>query len=279
MKLTGKEGRKLKQWGIFLLTLVVAVLFFFPVFYMFITGFKSEQQAAFPTLFFKPTLETYKAVLSSDLTRYLKNSVLQVVLGTLITTVLSFMANFAILYVKFKKKDRGDSVFYWFVTTILLPPVAVLLPLYIIFSKLHLNGTPWALMFLYIGFHVPIGVWLLHSFMKDIPLEVVEAARVDGCGSLHLMRSIILPMARAGIATTALLIGIFIWNEFFFGFNLSSPSTATVPVYLEKFKEQQGLFVAKMCASTTLAALPPILCGWISLKSLIKGLTAGAVKG
>lgn len=270
--------KQLMKWIVFCGTLLFAAFYFFPVFYMFITGFKTENQAAYPTLIFTPTL-TYKEVLNSDMMRYLGNSVFQVVLGTLITTVLSVFAAFSILFARFKKRGRGGSMYYWFITTILLPPVAVLLPLFIIFSNFHLNQNSWSLLFLYVGFHIPIGVWLIYSFFCDIPGEVVEAARVDGCDGLRLMFRIIVPIARVGIITAALLVAVFIWNEFFLGFNLSSPMTATVPVYLQKFKEQQGQFIAKLCASTTLASLPPIICGWFSLKSLIKGLTSGAVKG
>ena len=271
--------KQLMKWIVFCGTLLFAAFYFFPVFYMFITGFKTENQAAYPTLIFTPTLETYKEVLNSDMMRYLGNSVFQVVLGTLITTVLSVFAAFSILFARFKKRGRVCSMYYWFITTILLPPVAVLLPLFIIFSNFHLNQNSWSLLFLYVGFHIPIGVWLIYSFFCDIPGEVVEAAQVDGCDGLRLMFRIIVPIARVGIITAALLVAVFIWNEFFLGFNLSSPMTATVPVYLQKFKEQQGQFIAKLCASTTLASLPPIICGWFSLKSLIKGLTSGAVKG
>ena len=101
--------------------------------------------------------------------RYLGNSVFQVVLGTLITTVLSVFAAFSILFARFKKRVRGGSMYYWFITTILLPPVAVLLPLFIIFSNFHLNQNSWSLLFLYVGFHIPIGVWLIYSFFCDIP--------------------------------------------------------------------------------------------------------------
>ena len=163
--------KQLMKWIVFCGTLLFAAFYFFPVFYMFITGFKTENQAAYPTLIFTPTLETYKEVLNSDMMRYLGNSVFQVVLGTLITTVLSVFAAFSILFARFKKRGRGGSMYYWFITTILLPPVAVLLPLFIIFSNFHLNQNSWSLLFLYVGFHIPIGVWLIYSFFCDIPGE------------------------------------------------------------------------------------------------------------
>lgn len=270
---------KTKKIIVGIIIFVLAILYCFPVLNMILTGFKTEEQAAEATLIFAPTLETYINVFGSDYMKYLNNSLFQVILGTIITMIVSVFATFTIVFSKFKKMTTAKSIYNWFFTTILLPPVAVLLPLYLIFTKMHLTQTPISLLVLYVGFHTPIAIWLLYSFFKDIPKDIVEAARMDGSGPIKIIFRIIIPMALPGIVTAALLVGVFIWNEFFLSFNLSSPMTSTLPIYMQKFSEQQGLFIAKLCASTTLATSPAIVAGWLSQKALIKGLTSGAVKG
>jgi len=258
----------------------VALIYFFPILYMFLTAFKTEYQAVSPSLIFTPTLETLQKVLSDrDMFMYLRNSGFQVILGTLICLALGVPAAFALVFGKFKKKETADKIYFWFITTILLPPVAVLIPLYTWFQKFQLNKVPVGLLLAYVGFHIPIVVWMVYSFFKDVPVELIEASDLDGCTRFQQFELIALPLARTGIIAAGLLVAVFIWNEFFLGFNLTSNVTATLPVYLARFREQQGMFVAQLSASSTIAVLPAMIFGWMSQKSLVKGLTMGAVKG
>lgn len=259
---------------------IIAISYFFPILYMILTSFKTEYQAVKPSLFFKPTLVTFKKVLSDkNMYGYLKNSFFQVFFGTLICLVLGIPASFALVFGKFKKKETGGKIYFWFITTILLPPVAILVPLYTLYHRLNLIQSPFGLLIAYIGFHVPIVVWMLHSFFTDVPLEIMEAAQIDGCTRFQQLIKIAIPLVRAGIFTAGLLVAIFIWNEFFLAFNLTGNTTATLPVYMARFREQQGMFVAQLSASSTIAVLPAIILGWMTQKSLVKGLTSGAVKG
>ena len=266
-----------------ILTIVVyavALIYFFPLLYMFLTGFKTEFQAVNPSLLFNPTLETFTKVLSDrNMYGYLQNSIFQVMLGTLLSLVLGVPAAFILVFGKFKKKDTGEKIYFWFITTILLPPVAVLIPLYTWFQKFNLNKIPEGLLVAYVGFHVPIVVWMVYSFFKDVPVEMIEASGLDGCTRFQQLVLISIPLARTGIIAAGLLVAVFIWNEFFLGFNLTSNTTATLPVYMARFREQQGMFTAQLSASSTIAVLPAIISGWMSQKSLVKGLTMGAVKG
>lgn len=272
--------REVKRWLIGILVLMFALLYFFPILYMILSGFKTEVEAAVPSIFFHPTLETWQKVLADvSMINYLKNTVYHVVFGTGICLILGIPATYALVFAKFKKQDRGESLYNWFVTTILLPPVAVLIPLYIVFKELGLSHTRGGLLFLYIGFHLPLCIWLLYSFFKDVPEEVVEAAKIDGCTNRQLIMSIIIPLTKTGIMTAGLLVAVFIWNEFFLGYNLTTNDTATLPVYMARFGQQQGQFIAQLSASASISCVPPMIFGWISQKSLIKGLTAGAVKG
>jgi sorbitol/mannitol transport system permease protein len=263
-----------------IVTYVLALIYFFPILYMALTGFKTEYQAVNPSLLFVPTLETFKKVLSdSSFYTYLNNSIFQVLIGTIFCLLLGVPAAFILAFGKFKKPSTNGNIYFWFITTILLPPVAILIPLYTMYQKVGLNKTPIGLLLTYIGFNVPIVVWLVYAFFKDIPNEIIESSALDGCTRMQQLTRIALPLARIGIVTAALLVIIFIWNEFFLGFNLTTNETATLPVYLSRFREQEGLFTAQLCASSTIAVLPVLILGWISQKSLVKGLTMGAVKG
>jgi sorbitol/mannitol transport system permease protein len=258
----------------------VAIIYFFPILYMLLTGFKTEFQAVRPSLFFNPTLETFTKLLSDrSMYGFLKNSIFQVIMGTSISIVLGVPAAFILVFGKFKKKDTGEKIYFWFITTILLPPVAILVPLYTWYQKFDLNKVPLGLLLAYVGFHVPIVVWMVYSFFKDVPIELIEASDLDGCTRFQQLVLISIPLARTGIIAAGLLVAVFIWNEFFLGFNLTSNTSATLPVYLSRFREQQGMFTAQLSASSTIAVLPALILGWLSQKSLVKGLTMGAVKG
>lgn len=258
----------------------IAVLYFFPILYMFLSSFKTEAQAVSPRLFFKPTLQTIIKVLGNpNMFSFLRNSFIQVTSGTVISLLLGIPAAFVLVFGEFKRQATKDGIYVWFITTILLPPVAVIIPLYTSFQRLSLIGSPFGLMIVYIGFHIPIVVWMLHSFFTDLPRELLEAADLDGCSRLNQLIHIAIPLVRTGIIAAGLLVAVFIWNEFFLGFNLTGNNTATLPVYMARFREQQGQFVAQLSAASTVAILPAIILGWMTQKSLVKGLTMGAVKG
>lgn len=258
----------------------IAILYFSPVLYMFLSAFKTEHQAVSPSLFFTPTLETFQKVLSDDnMYGFLKNSLFQVIGATFFCLLLGIPAAFAINFGKFKNKTTNGAVYLWFLTTILLPPVAVIIPLYTWFQKVNLIDKPIGLLIIYVGFHIPIVVWMLHSFFSDIPEALLEAADIDGCNRFQQMMLIAVPLVKTGIMAAGLLVAVFIWNEFFLAFNLTGNEAATLPVYMARFREQQGMFVAQLSAASTVVILPAVIFGWISQKSLVKGLTAGGVKG
>lgn len=258
----------------------IGLIYFFPILYMFLTGFKTEIQAVNPALFFKPTLVTFEKVLRDpDMTMYLNNSIFQVIGSTLICVLLGVPAAFALQFGRFKKPGTNDSLYLSFITSILLPPVAVLIPLYLTFNALNLHRSVFGLLIIYVGFHLPLVVWMVHSFLADIPESLIEASEIDGCTRSQQLTKVVVPLARTGIVTAGLLVAVFIWNEFFLGFNLTTNQTATLPVYMARFREQQGQFTAQLSASSTISVLPAVLLGWLTQKSLVKGLTMGAVKG
>jgi len=260
-----------------LLAWVVAILFFFPVLWMVLEALKTEQQAASipPTVLFVPTLEQFQAVLSRDFPPFFINSAIATIGSTLLVILLGLPAAYA-LAIRPIKRTR-DALFF-FISTRFLPFAASLVPLYILARDLHLLDNILALIVIYTTINLPLGVWLLRSFLLEIPNDLFEAARVDGAGFFDELVGIVLPLVTPGLAATALICLIFTWNEFFYAVNLTSSVAATSPIFLVGFISGRGRFYAKLSAAATLASLPVLLAGWIAQKQLIRGLTMGAVK-
>ena len=267
---TAKVGRTALAW-------VVAFIFFFPVLWMVLEGFKEETQAASipPTIFFTPTLSAYQEVLSRDFPPFFINSAIATIFSTFLVIVLGLPAAYA-LAIRPVKKTR--DVLFFFISTRFLPFAASLVPLYILARNLHLLDNILALIIIYTTINLPLGVWLLRSFLLEIPNDLFEAARVDGAGLYDELVRIILPVVTPGLAATALICLIFSWNEFFYAVNLTSSVAATSPIFLVGFISGRGLFYAKLSAAATLASLPVLLAGFIAQRQLIRGLTMGAVK-
>src|SRR6266540_3072681 len=232
---------------------VVGLLFFSPVLWMFLTGFKQESQASTdpPTFFFTPTLDQYLVI------------------------ILATPAAYALSIARVAKWRDG---LFFFMSTRMMPAVASILPLYIIAKNIRMLDNIWFLSLVYTAMNLPIAVWMIRSFLIELPKEVLEAARVDGAKLFTEMRRVILPMIAPGLAATALICFIFAWNEFFFAVSLTATKAATVPVFLVGFITSEGLFWARLSAASTMAVLPVIIAGWVAQKWLVRGLSLGAVK-
>jgi sorbitol/mannitol transport system permease protein len=254
----------------------LCIAFFFPILYMVLTSFKHETDAIPPRLFFTPTLENYRTVLGSGILPHILNSAIITISTMFFCILLGVPAAYSIVFGKLKKPD---SAFFWFLSTTLLPPVSVIIPVFLVFRFLHLLDTQWGMIIVYTGANIPIAVWMVRSFLKDIPRELLEAADIDGATRQRSFFKIVLPLARTGIISTALLVFIFVWNEFFFAVNLTSINASPIAVYMASYMTQEGLFWAKLSAISTLTVLPPLVLGWVSHKALVRGLMMGAVKG
>ena len=256
---------------------LVAIVFFFPVLWMALEGLKTEVQAASipPTILFVPTLSAIQDVLSRDFPPYLINSATATLGSTLLVLVLGLPAAYAL---SIRPVKRTRDVLFFFISTRFLPFAASLVPLYLLARNLHLLDNIMALVIIYTTINLPLGIWLLRSFMLELPHELIEAARVDGASMRHELTRIVIPLIMPGIAATSLICLIFSWNEFFYAVNFTSSIAATSPIFLVGFVSGRGLFYAKLAAAATLASLPVLLAGWIAQKQLIRGLTMGAVK-
>jgi len=261
-----------------ILTIVLALLIFFPIFWMILTSFKSEADAFTfpPPLFFHPTLDQYEVALGeSGYFHYLANTILITGLSTLIAVLLGLPAAYKLAYYPTK---RSNFTLMWVMSTRMLPAVGVIVPLYIIFKTLHWFDTYHGLIDLYTAINLPLVIWMMRSFLQDLPYETIEAARIDGCSLWQELMLVMLPMAVPGLVSTVLLCLIFTWNEFFIAFNLTITKVPPLTVYIVGFKTSEGLFWAKMSAAATVSALPVIIAGWVAQRQMVRGLTAGAIK-
>jgi sorbitol/mannitol transport system permease protein len=272
-------GRKVKgaTVAIGIVAWLAGLLFFAPVAWMFLTGFKTEAQASTdpPTFLFTPTLEQYRAILDRNFVPYFLNSLTASVLSTILVIILATPAAYALAIARIPKWRDG---LFFFMSTRFMPAVASILPLYIIAKNIGMLDNITFLSIIYTVMNLPIAVWMIRSFLVEMPKEVLEAARVDGAKLVTEMRRIILPMIAPGLAATALICFIFAWNEFFFAVSLTATQAATVPVFLVGFITSEGLFWARLSAASTMAVLPVIIAGWVAQKWLVRGLSLGAVK-
>jgi sorbitol/mannitol transport system permease protein len=257
---------------------LVSSLVFFPIFWMFLTSFKTEAEAVStpPSLFFTPTFENYVAV--QERAAYFKfagNSVLISVGSTLLGLVFAIPAAYAMA---FFPTPRTKDTLLWMLSTRMLPPVGVLVPIYLLFRDLALLDTRSGLLVIYALINLPILVWMIFTFFKEIPREMLEAARLDGAGPMEELRYLLLPLSLPGIASTGLLSIILAWNEAFWSLNLTAAKAAPLTAFIASFSSPEGLFWAKLSAASTLAITPILIFGWMIQRQLVRGLTFGAVK-
>jgi len=264
-----------------LLAWVIGILFVFPVVWMLLTSLHSEINAATnPPSFFAPlTLDGYREFFgaSSGASPWppLINSAVASIVSTIVVIVLAIPAAYAL---SVKPVEKWTDVMFFFLSTKFLPAVAGLLPLYIIAKTVGLLDNINFIVILYTAMNLPIAVWMLRSFLADIPVELFEAAAIDGAGLVRTLRSIIVPIISPGIAATALICFIFSWNELLLANTLTSIVAQTAPVFLTSFVTSQGLFLAKVCAAATAVSLPVLIAGFAAQDKLVQGLSLGAVK-
>jgi sorbitol/mannitol transport system permease protein len=260
---------------------VVSLVYFFPVFWMVLNSFKTEQDAnTSPKLFFHPTLDRYKEVTESttgllSFGTAFTNSIIIVLVSTLFVLALAIPAAYALAI---RPVHKWRDVLFFFISTKFLPVVAAILPIWILARNFGILNTRIVLIILYIGINLPLAVWMLRSFFQEVPRELIEAAEIDGAGLRGQLTSIILPLAAPGIAATGLLCLIFAWNEFFYAVQLNPVSGSTVPIWVTTNISTRGDFLAKLSAASTLACIPVVLAGWIAQKRMIRGLAMGAIK-
>ena len=257
----------------------VALIIFFPVLWMVLTSFKTEASAVAspPELFSASwTTENYAEVWSrSDYPRYFWNSVVISVGSTLLGLLIAIPSAWAMAFVPGRKTK---DLLMWMLSTKMMPAVAVMIPIYLLFQWLKLFDTKIGLVLALMLMNLPIIIWMLYTYFKEIPGEILEAARMDGASLWNEVIYVLAPMAVPGIASTVLLNVILAWNEAFWTITLTTTKAAPLSAFIASFSAPQGLFYAKLSAASTMAIAPILILGWFSQKQLVRGLTFGAVK-
>ena len=255
-----------------------ALIMVFPIFWMTLAAFKTEIAAIAtpPQLFFSPTLENFAEVQSrGDYPVFAMNSIVISVAATLIAILLALPASYAMA---FHPSRRTKDLLLWMLSTKMMPAVGVLIPIYLIYRDLRLLDSIYGLIIIYVLMNLPIVVWMIYSFFKDVPREILEAGRMDGARPGQQITMLLVPLALPGIASTALLSIILCWNEAFWSINLTSTQARPLTAFIASFSSPEGLFWAKLSAASLLAIAPIVIFGFMTQRQLVRGLTFGAVK-
>jgi sorbitol/mannitol transport system permease protein len=271
------QARKQALMGV--LAWTVALVMFFPIYWMLITSFKTEAAAiSTPPTFLplEPTLENYAAV--QDRSNYFKFALNSVIVAFGSTALGLLVAVPAAWSMAFFPSKRTKGTLLWMLSTKMLPPVGVLVPIYLLFRDWGLLDTRFGLTMVIMLMNLPIVIWMLYTYFREIPKDILESARMEGAGLWEELVYILLPISLGGIASTMLLTIILAWNEAFWSLNLTASDAAPLTAFIASYSSPEGLFWAKLSAASTLAIAPILILGWFSQKQLVRGLTFGAVK-
>jgi sorbitol/mannitol transport system permease protein len=265
--------------GVTILAWVVAFLIFFPILWTILTSFKSELDAiAMPPkfLFFNWTLENYADVQQrSNYLKFAFNSVVLSIGANLVGLLIAVPAAWSMAFAPAK---RTKDLLMWMLSTKMMPAVGVLVPIYLLFKNLGLLDSLFGIGLVLMLLNLPLLIWMLYTYFKEIPNDILEAARMDGASLLNEIVYVLTPMAVPGIASTMLLAIILSWNEAFWTLNLTTSNAAPLTAFIASYSAPEGFFWAKLSAASTLAIAPILILGWFSQKQLVRGLTFGAVK-
>ncbi len=256
---------------------VIGLLFIAPILWMLLTSFHTEQDAATnpPSVAAPLSLQGYREFFGTDPWPSLLNSMTASVLSTVLVLALAIPAAYAL---SIRPVQKWTDVLFFFLSTRMLPAVAGLLPIYLFAQYVGMLDNILLLVLLYTSMNLPIAVWMMRSFLVEVPGEILEAASMDGAGLIRTLKSVVMPIVSPGIAATALICFIFSWNELLFARVLTSTAAQTAPVFLTGFVTSQGLFLAKVCAAAVVVSLPVLIAGFAAQDKLVQGLSLGAVK-
>ncbi|UWR25232.1 carbohydrate ABC transporter permease [Sulfitobacter sp. S223] len=272
------QQTRFSRYGRPTLAWLVALLFFFPIFWMVLTSFKTDADAVKPEFlfFFTPTLENYTNMTANyDYWRFATNSVITSVFATLFALVVGIPAAYAMA---FNPGRATKDVLMWMLSTKMLPAAGVLYPMTFLTKSAGLFDTHFLVILVLALINLPIVIWMLFTYFKEIPKEIIEAGQMDGVSTWGEVREILIPLAWGGIASTALLCFIFCWNEAYWTVRLTTTEAATLSKLIEGNRAPEGLFFGRLSAVSAAAVGPIVVLGWFCQKQLVQGLTFGAVK-
>lgn len=266
-----------------LLWLGAALLLFvwtIPVLWGLLTSFKTERDvlAYPPKIFFEPTLDNYRAVLTgaSSILPNLWSSIVVSACATALTMIFAVPAAYAMARLRFARKR---AIGFYVLATQMLPPVGLIIPYYLVLQRIGGLDAYSGMTAIYLTFSLPFAIWLMVSYFEDIPLEMEEAALLDRAGRLRTLWHVILPQVRGGIAVTTIFVFLNAWNEFLFAVVLAGNNVRPVTVAMFNFISVEQTQWARLAAGAMVAMAPVIVLGLAAQRHIVKGLTVGAVKG
>ncbi|NNU85257.1 carbohydrate ABC transporter permease [Geobacillus sp. BMUD] len=271
--------KKISNMPLYLLAIILLIFTGLPYFLMVSSSFKSQLEFmtspwSLPKDF---TLESYSVVLSSNFLRYFGNSLIVSAVSVVIVIVISAMASYPLARIKFK---LNRPIFILFLIGMMIPIHTTLIPIYLLTINIGLYDTIWGLIGPYVAFAIPVSVIIFTQFLQDIPAELEESAKIDGCGQFRLFWKILFPLLKPAVATVAIYNFIHIWNEFIFALVLTnSKENATLPLGLREFYGEFSVNVPGIMAALTLGSLPLLLVYFVAQEKIVKGIAAGSVKG
>jgi multiple sugar transport system permease protein len=274
-----------RRWTQLLFWIAASLVTLFPIYWMFIVSAKSRVELFGAPNFLIRTFfwENYTATLSNPaFQRYMINSIVIATANAVLVTTLALLATYAVSRYKLVGKE---NIFFWTITNRMAPPAVFLLPLFLLFTQYFVIGdwkmydTRIGLILLYCVFNLPFAIWTLRGVIDGIPQELDEAAYVDGATTWQVLTRVILPLARPGLAVTAILTWVFAWNEYLFAATLTSVHARTITTGLAEFVTVNGTNWGKMAATAMLTLLPALLFLGLAQRHIVAGLTFGAVKG
>jgi len=264
--------------GFVILLTMICVVSFFPIFWIFSTAFKApaDVMCSPPKIFFSPTLDSFGGVFAKPgVGSMFLNSAVIALSASLIVIALAFPAAYSLARFRMKRKD---DMAFMMLSLKMFPPVAVVIPFYIMYNKVGLYDSQVGLILLYVAVNIPLAVWLLLGFLKELPVALEESALVDGASPFQVLSRIVLPLSATGLAAVGILTFIMCWNEFFFALVLTGRNTRTLPVFLYSFMTFREIQWGPLMALGTLMTLPVIVFSMFFRKQLIEGITLGALK-
>lgn len=271
--------RIIKSILIYLAVIIAVILSIAPIVYLFITSFKpAELTFAVPPVWnFTPTLQNYRDVFAgANFTKYFFNSFIVATTTTLVALVLGAFAGYGFARYPFR---GNDALRLGSLLPQMLPPITIIVPLYVLFNSMRLIDSQWALIISYLTFSVPLSIWMTTGFFADVPVELEESAMIDGCTRLGAFFRISVPIAAPGLAATAILSFIYCWNEFLYAVILTGRDARTLPVTITSFMTNRAILWGRIAASGSLVLIPVLIFALIAQRYLVRGLSRGAVKG
>jgi multiple sugar transport system permease protein len=260
------------------LTVGLVMLWLFPIYWIFLTSFKTPLiiNEPAPVFWFMPTLENYQHLFGEfRFARILQNSLIIVSITTATVIVLGLLAAYALGRMDVR---GGKHIALWMLSLRFMPPIAIVLPFFIVWQRIGLTDTYLGLILIYVAFNLPFAIWLLRGFLVEVPRDLDEAATLDGLGHLAILRRIILPVIAPGVAVTAIFTFMFAWNEYLMALVLTSRNATTVPVTVSKFIQAYSILWGDVGAAATIELLPVLVVVFLLQRHIMRGITLGAVK-